>query len=55
MIIIRKKINPQVKKTDLTDTTAIVKPLGLPLDEIWTYKGDFERRSLKDDDDATTF
>ena len=35
--------------------TAIVKPLGLPLGEIWTYKGDFERRSLKDDYDVTTF
>ena len=29
--------------------TAIIKPLWFTFMEIWTYKGDFERLSLKDD------
>ena len=29
--------------------TAIFKHLWFTIMEIWTYKGDFERRSLKDD------
>ena len=32
----------------MIDITAIVKPLRFTFTEIWTYKDDFERRSLKD-------
>ena len=35
--------------------TAIIKPLWFTFMEIWTYKGDFERRSLIDDYVATNF
>ena len=33
----------------MIDITAIIKPLWFTFTEIWTYKDDFERRSLKDD------
>ena len=35
--------------------TAIIKPLRFTFTEVWTYKGDFERLSLKDDYAATNF
>ena len=39
----------------MTNVTAIVKPLRFTFTEIWTYKGDSERRSLKDDYAVTNF
>ena len=39
----------------MIDMTAIIKPLRFTFTEIWTCKGDFERRPLKDDYGATKF
>ena len=39
----------------MIDITGIFKPLWFTFMEIWTYKGDFERRSLKDNYVRLTF
>ena len=39
----------------MINISAIFKPLWFTFKEIWTYKGDFERRSLKDGYAATIF